>query len=222
MFQKTAFASALLFLMSIAPVCSAADLYGFYLETRTCEVYTGPCFANAEVGIAGKDAIMAWKIEDGSFEGVDLSGLSVVMVLKTEKTLGFRGIRGAGNVKSVLLIDEKANDQQQQALIRFAKKQSDKAGQHVARVDITTIAMNLDYVTYRGQVKAGKSVLLSTRPAVPSDCVCSNESAYYPPLTKVDQALSAVALEGQFTGRGLGTRWSTPNARSAFVATFSY
>ena len=222
MFQKTAFASALLFLMSIAPVCSAADLYGFYLETRTCEVYTGPCFANAEVGIAGKDAIMAWKIEDGSFEGVDLSGLSVVMVLKTEKTLGFRGIRGAGNVKSVLLIDEKANDRQQQALIRFAKKQSDKAGQHVARVDITTISMYLVYVTYRGQVKAGKSVLLSTRPAVPSDCVCSNESAYYPPLTKVDQALSAVALEGQFTGRGLGTRWSTPNARSAFVATFSY
>ncbi|HUG69079.1 MAG TPA: hypothetical protein VMM76_15120, partial [Pirellulaceae bacterium] len=39
-----------------------AEISGHYLETRTCQVYTGPCFANAEVGLAGKEAVMAWRI----------------------------------------------------------------------------------------------------------------------------------------------------------------
>ena len=44
-------------------VSSAVEIRGSYLEARTCDVYTGPCFANGEVGISGKDAIMAWNIQ---------------------------------------------------------------------------------------------------------------------------------------------------------------
>src|SRR5258708_5845621 len=51
----------------------ADEISGNYLETRTCDVYTGPCFANAQVGLTGQQAIMAWSVESGSHEGVDLS-----------------------------------------------------------------------------------------------------------------------------------------------------
>ena len=71
--------SALAVLMTAA-VASAADLKGDYLETRTCDVYTGPCFGNGQGGLTGKDAIMAWSIDRGTYEGVDLAGLKVVVV----------------------------------------------------------------------------------------------------------------------------------------------
>src|ERR1700742_119592 len=69
----------------------AEDLKGDYLETRTCDVYTGPCFANGQVGLTGKDAIMAWSIDRGTYEGVPLAGLKVVAVTTASDTLGFGG-----------------------------------------------------------------------------------------------------------------------------------
>jgi len=78
-------------LVVLAVPAAADDLKGDYLETRTCDVYTGPCFANGQVGLTGRDAMMAWSIDRGSYEGVDLSGLKVVVVTTASDTLGFGG-----------------------------------------------------------------------------------------------------------------------------------
>jgi len=181
-----------------------------------------PCFANAEVGLAGHDAMMAWSIEDGSHLGVDLSGLSVVMVVNASDTLGFKGLESAEKVKSVILVDDKADGQQRVALVEFAKKHGGKAGQSVMRVDTMPIDMHLDREAVTGSLTAGKVLNLETRKARPEDCICSNESAYYPSLAKLDSAVPGVAIEGKFSGRGLGTRWSIPDSRSTYLGLFSY
>ncbi|MBI5757839.1 MAG: hypothetical protein HZA46_04910, partial [Planctomycetales bacterium] len=41
----------------------AAQITGEYIEARTCDVYTGPCFANGEVGTTGNEAVLAWKVD---------------------------------------------------------------------------------------------------------------------------------------------------------------
>ena len=82
--------------------------------------------------------------------------------------------------------------------------------------------MSLNTDDLAGHLEAVKSVKVVTRKAKPEDCICSNESAYYPPLVKVENFAPGVTIEGEFKGRGLGTRWSTPNARSAYMATFVY
>lgn len=197
-------------------------LRGVYLETRTCQVYTGPCFANAETGIAGRDAIMAWKIQSGEQDGLDLAGLSVVVVVRSANTLGFQGLEGAKELRSVVLVDERADEVQRAALVEFARRHSGPAGDAAVRVDVRPITMQLDVVTLNGEVRAGDEVSLKTRKARPGDCICSNEVAYYPPLASVDQFVPGVTLEGEFKGRGLGTRWSTPNDRSAYMGTFAY
>jgi len=214
--------AASLFLTLLATSSFADGVSGNYLEARTCQVYTGPCFANAEIGIAGKEAIMAWNIEQGQQGGVDLAGLNVVVVVAASDTLAFRGIEDARSVKSIILVDRKANAQQRAALIEFARRNSGKAGESVQRIDVAPIAMNLDTTKLTGQLTAGKSVKLSTRKANPKDCICSNESAYYPPLAGVDRCVAGVTIDGGFSGRGLGTQWSIPDSRSAFMATFAY
>ena len=66
----------------LSGISTASEVSGTYIEARTCQVYTGPCFANGEVGLAGKNAVMSWSIEQGSHAGVDLSGLSVTVVVQ--------------------------------------------------------------------------------------------------------------------------------------------
>ena len=77
-----------LVLAGMAPAAVAASIEGDYLEARTADVYTGPCFANGEVNLAGKDAVLAWHVRRGSWNGTPLDGLGVVAVVRASATLG--------------------------------------------------------------------------------------------------------------------------------------
>jgi len=203
-------------------LASAGEISGKYLETRTCQVYTGPCFANSETAMAGREAVMAWNIEEGQRGEVDLAGLSVVLVVRADDTLGHQGLDDPKTVRSALIVDEKATPEQREALIEFAKDHAGRAGKDIVRVDDAPISMSLDTADLRGNLAAGKIVKLSTRKARPTDCICTNEVAYYPPLAKVDRFAAGVSIEAEYSGKGLGTRWSTPNSRSAYMGEFVY
>ena len=60
--------------LGVGTLAQGADISGEYLEARSCDIYTGPCFANGEIGITGKEAVMAWKVDEGSWAGQDLAG----------------------------------------------------------------------------------------------------------------------------------------------------
>ena len=55
----------------LAQTAVASEIVGHYMEARTCQVYTGPCFANGEVGVTGKDAVMAWSIQSGRHNDIE-------------------------------------------------------------------------------------------------------------------------------------------------------
>jgi hypothetical protein len=207
---------------ALVTATASAEVSGTYLEARTCQVYTGPCFANGEVNLAGKDAVMAWSIAEGTHNGVDLTGLNVVMALKADKTFAHQGINDVLQLKTVIFIDDRADSSQREALADFARSHSGRAGDAVVRVEPTPIQMSLDVLELRGHLEAGKNVKLVTRKARPGDCICSNESAFYPPLAQVENFAPGVTIEGEFSGGGLGSKWSIPDSRSAYMATFRY
>jgi hypothetical protein len=197
-----------------------AEIEGDYIEARTCDVYTGPCFANGQIGLTGKDAVMAWNVFKGDFQGVDLKGLSVVLVVSGSETLAHQGLEDPAELKSLLIVDEEATPQQRDALIAFAKAQTGKAAECVTSVKTAPIDMKLDTFELCGSLKAGKFADLSVRKAGEDDCICSNERGYYPPLASLENAVPGVATEGQVTARELNTRWSIPGTRSVYLGTF--
>ena len=220
---KSSCLSALV-LALVAGVAPAAEISGDYLELRTCDVYTGPCFANAEVGLTGRQAMLAWNIEQGRHNDVDLTGLKVVLSVNASDTLGFGGglVCNPDPIKSVVLVDERASASQRDALVDFVKTHAARVAGEVVRVDALPIDMQLDHVNMVGKLQAGGVAEVLTRQLGIGDCVCTNEMVFYPPLTKVDNFAPAYTEAGKFSGRGLGVRWSTPKARSAFLATFAY
>lgn len=205
-------------------LATASDISGDYLETRTCDIYTGPCFANAQVGLTGQDAVLAWSVERGSHEGVDLAGLKVVAVVRANDTLGFGGGLQVNPypIKSVILVDEQASLEQRAALVSFVKQHAANVVGDVVRVSALPIDMQLDHVEMVGLLTAGSEVELTTREMGEGDCVCTNEVVFYPPLADVQNSEPAFTVAGRFAGRGLGTQWSIPSTRSSFLATFAY
>lgn len=209
-------------LAAMPALANAGEISGNYLEARTCQIYTGPCFANAEINLTGKDALMAWNIEEGRQGDVDLAGLSVVVVVTASDTLANGGVNDPKEIKSAIIVDAKATAEQREALVAFAKEHAGRATEKVARIDAAPIAMSLDTLNLTGSLTAGNSVKLVTRKCGQKDCICCNEEAYYPPLAQVTHFAPGVAVEGSFSGKGLGTSWSVPQSRSAYMATFNY
>ena len=65
-----------------------------YVEARTAEVFTGGCIMNGEAATTGREALLAWKVDRGSFDGVALDGLAVVAAVAGDTNLGIREIGG--------------------------------------------------------------------------------------------------------------------------------
>jgi hypothetical protein len=195
---------------------------GDYLEVRSCDVYTGPCFANAEMGLAGKEGILVWSIREGAWRGVALDGLTVIAVVSTDATLGDLGTQPRAG-RAVLIVDAKADARQQQALAGLARSQAGRLIAEVVEVKTAPIEARLGGCDRSGcaAVKAGALVEIATRCFGSKDHVCGNEETYYPPLTAVQHAAPAFTELAAYRGDGLGLTWEGTGQRSAFIGTFS-
>lgn len=202
---------------------SAHNIYGNYVEARTADVYTGPCFANSEVGLVGNLAVFGWKVTKGSWQGTDLDGLSVVGVVRAHHTLG-DVYESAYPVKAIIIVDSRADTEQRLALQSFAKYMAGDLLQDVVRVDYQPIELTFadnNIHSMQASLTAGNLAKISTRALTEGDHICHNEEVWYRPLTKLDHAMPAYALANQFAGQGLGTTWSNPDKRSSFIGSFS-
>jgi hypothetical protein len=200
------------------------QLRGEYIEARTADVFTGPCFANSEVELVGNLAVFGWKINAGTFEGVKLDGLSVVGVVRAANTLG-NVHQTAYPVKSVVIIDERATPEQRLALKSFAQRMGGDLLQDIVKVNYEAIDLTVEGNNIHGAkatLTAGSLAKIQTRAINEGDHLCSNEITWYGPLTKLDHAMPAYALAHSYKGKELDTTWSSPEKRSAFVGQFQY
>src|SRR4029453_973886 len=200
----------------------AGQISGDYVETRNADVYTGHCFANAEVGLTGTQATLGWRIRTGDWKGVPLDGLAIVAVAKASATLG-DPFNNPDPAKSVLIVDEKANEDQKCALAEFAKAMGGRLLENVVLVQSAPISLEVGEASKHGSVvlQAGTLARIQTRALGDKDHLCGNESTYYPPLTELSHAMPAYTLSEEYRGSGLGLEWRINDKRSAFVGTFS-
>ncbi|MCH7908328.1 MAG: DUF1326 domain-containing protein [Candidatus Hydrogenedentes bacterium] len=204
------------------PNAQAPTIEGNYVEVRSCDVYTGYCFVNAELGLTGEEAILTWDITKGSWDNVDLSGLQVIAVIRASATLGDRD-HDALPAKSVVILDRDASDRQREALLSFVREMAGPLVNDIVRVDTLDIDVAMDSCTEEvcATVKAGDTVNIVTRCIDSGDKVCGNEEAYFAPLTDVQNARVHFTERDRFAGKGLGVTWDGSGRRSAYLATFS-
>ena len=192
---------------------------GVYVEARTAEVFTGGCIMNSEAETMGKQAVLAWKVDRGSFNGVTLDGLSVVAALSGDHNLGMIEMGGEKPaVRSAVYVDQRANPAQQIALVAMANELSKGLVGTIVQVAPAPI----QFADHGSEiaVTAGNASL-EVNKHLTHDPTCGAQ-LWFHPLASVDNATVGVADAHAFTGSSLGTKWSDPNKRSAFFGTFSY
>ncbi|MDR3674827.1 MAG: DUF1326 domain-containing protein [Acidobacteriota bacterium] len=210
-----------LFLLSAWAVPGSAALKGDYIEARSSDVFTGPCFAMSEVSLTGQEAILAWKVQEGDWKGVSLNGLSVVAVVRANATLG-DPYHNPYPARSVLIVDSRATSQQRIALAAFAASMAGDLLDHVVRVETAPIQITVEHGDHHGAAKlvAGKFAQIETRSLCQGDHLCGNESVFYPPLVSLVHSMPAFTLDSSYSGQGLGEVWKNVDKRSAFVGSF--
>ena len=208
-------------LATVAFATSKPQISGQYVETRSADVYVGQCFANSEMNLTGQEAIVAWHVGEGSWDGVSLNGLTIVGAIKAQATLG-DPYGKPYPAKSVLIVDKQATLEQRQALINFAQEMGGELLQHVVKVVDAPIDMEVAQGQHstRARLQAGDVVTVETRAIGEKDHLCGNEDTFYPPLTQTAHAMPAVAMTDQYLGNDLNETWTLHDKRSAFVGTF--
>jgi hypothetical protein len=217
--MKRTLALAALALFAASAPLSAAGLTGSYIEARTCDVWTGPCFANAEMNLGGKHAVMGWKVDKGNLDGVRLDGLGVVAVVAARDTLG---LKQTGPAKAVLIVDRRADSAQREALVRLARRQGGDLVRNVVAVE--SAAIDLDVC---GCAEGGCGTLVAGAARIRTRClddkhdkICGNESAFYPPLARGVKVRPAMAVEHTYSGKGAGETWEDADRRGAYLGSF--
>src|SRR5438477_3631188 len=218
---------ALISILALAATASFAGnqtpaISGDYLEVRSCDVYTGPCFANAEMNLTGKEGMLLWSVREGTWKGTKVDGLRVMAVVHSDATMGDVDFEcRSGN--AILIVDNKADARQKEALTDFARTMADKLISKVVAVRTAPIEAKLGKCTAGGcaSVKAGNLVEISTSCLGAKHNVCGNEETYYPPLSKVEGAYPVFTDLASFNGAGLVVTWQISGKRSAFLASFS-
>ncbi|HZU37935.1 MAG TPA: DUF1326 domain-containing protein [Gemmataceae bacterium] len=206
-------------LFAVAPARSAG-ISGEYIEARTCDVWAAPCFANGEMNLAGKNALMAWKVKHGTLDGVRLDGLAVAAVISASDTIG---LQQTASSKAFLLVDERANAKQRAALIQLAKKQGGDFVRRVVGVRSAPFDLGLGHCKEGGcaHLEIGKLARVETRCIdCKADKKCGNEVEFYPPLGRDVNVKAAMATENTFTGSAFRETWKEANRRGAYVGTF--
>src|ERR1700737_203491 len=211
----------LIVILGVSALVSAQQIRGDYLETRSADIYTGACVANGEVNLVGNEAILAWHIRSGSWNGVPLEGLTVAAAVRANGTLG-DPYENPLPAKAVLLVDDQATAPQRVALTSFAQHMGGELLKNVEQV----IAIQMELVVNAerhgaARFRAGQFATVQTRSIGDSDHLCGNEVTYYPPLTELKHSMPAVALTDTYTGPGLGVSWNLHGKRSAFVGAFA-
>jgi hypothetical protein len=197
-----------------------AAVTGEYVEARTAEVFAGGCVMSSEAETVGRQAVMAWRIASGSHQGVSLDGLSVVAAIAGDGNLGIRELGGTApsHTRAALIVDDRATAAQRRSLVSLVASMTRGLVDEVVEIKTAPIRFTS---TAQAVVVQAADARLAVQRHVHHDVNCG-AMQWFRPLAAGTDASIGFADVHTFSGQALGTRWSHPNKKSAFVGSFSY
>lgn len=189
---------------------------GDYLEACSCAV-SCPCVFLAPATEEACDLFIAWRIDRGEKDGVDLAGLNAALAVHTPKQMT------DGNWRVALYLDDRASSEQQEALAAIF---SGQAGGHMANVapliaevtGVEAVPIQFESSNGKGSVRVGDVLTMRAEQSVGMDgqnpSVITN-----PPFGAVPQPVrQGRSVEVRYDGA-----WTfSTQGRNAFFTEFTY
>lgn len=190
-------------------------LKGDYLEARTASVFAGPCHYNGELTTTGREAEMAWHIQEGAWKGTSLSGLSALASIVSDANLQDE----TAARRATLYIDSKATPAQFEALSAALQARYGNAFGKVVAVKRAPISFAHTGETYRVEAKGVTKLSVE---AMPNHECCKQPSlVWYKPLIELKDRRVGYTRESGIQDNTLGVTWTKNDQNTAFYGTFT-
>jgi len=177
------------------------EVIGDYIEGRSNHVYGCYCEWSGEGVTGGREAILAWAIREGSFEGTSLAGLRMAAVIVGESTLSM----GEAPRTSILFFDSAALPAQRQAGERLLRWRYARLLGQVRNVHSVPIQFRREADS--ATLGVGEMLTLTMRRAVLPDDVLQGATLWYDPFIPLVEATLGTTLNNKYWGGDFDQRW---------------
>lgn len=191
----------------------SVSVRGDYVEVRTASVFAGACHYNGEVTTTGRDAMMAWNVTSGSWQGVDLTGVRALAVVTSDSNLSDVGSAR----QSEVVIDSRASRSQSLAMLNALK--SKYAATLGTITSIRSAPVKFERKSGTFSVAADDATV--TVSALPNDLCCKMPNlVWYKPLVGLEDRKVGYTSKASYSG-SIAEPWSRSGENSAFYGSFS-
>jgi hypothetical protein len=192
----------------------SVSLRGDYVEVRTASVFAGACHYNGEVVTTGRDALMAWNVTSGKWQGVDLAGVRVFAIVSADQNLG----EANAARQAEIIIDSSASRTQALAVTNALKEKYAASLGKIVEVRTAPITFERTGRTYA--VVTNEAAI--NVEAMPNDLCCKMPNlVWYTPLVGLENRKVGYTSKALYSGKVVGEPWSRSGENSAFYGTFS-
>jgi len=190
------------------------SLRGDYVEVRTASVFAGACHYNGEVVTTGRDAMMAWNVTSGKWQGVDLSGVRAMAIVSSDANLSENNAAR----QSEIIVDSNASRAQALAVLNALREKYAASLGNVVAVHSAPISFARNGRTYA--VVTNEAAI--NVEAMPNDLCCKMPNlVWYTTLVGLESRKVGYTSNASYSGRVVGEPWSRSGENSAFYGTFS-
>jgi len=207
--------SALLGALVFGSSAESVSIKGDYVEVRTASVFAGACHFNGEVTTTGRDALMAWNVTSGKWNGIDLAGVRAIAIVTSDANLSDQDAAR----RSEIIIDRAASHFQAVAMLEILKtKQTASLGKIVA---VLSAPISFDHNGSSYAVNAGRLASINVE-AMPNDLCCKMPNlVWYSPLVPLSNRKVGYTTNALYSGDSLGEPWQRSGENSAFYGSFA-
>ena len=200
--------------VALTSQAESTSITGDYVEVRTASVFAGACHYNGEVTTTGRDALMAWNVTSGSWDGVDLKGMRAIAVVSADDNLSnAQALR-----RSELIIDKGASHAQAVAMLSALKNRYAETLGEIMSVRSAPIEFKHNGKTY--EVSSSEAAI--NVEAMPNDLCCRMPNLiWYSPLVPVGQRKVGYTIKALYAGHTVGDTWQRAGENSAFYGSFT-
>lgn len=190
------------------------SLKGDYVEVRTASVFAGACHYNGEVTTTGREAMMAWNVTSGKWQGIELTGVRVLAIVSSESNLGEKNAAR----QSELIIDS-ASRAQALAMLNAIKANYAASLGNIVKVRTAPIKFVRDGKTF---AVAADDASINVE-GMPNDLCCKMPNlVWYTPLVGLENRKVGYTTNATYSGDTVGDAWSNSGENSAFYGSFSF
>lgn len=190
------------------------SMRGDYVEVRTASVFAGACHYNGEVVTTGRDAMMAWNVTNGNWQGVDLNGVRAIAIVSSDANLSENNAART----SEIIVDSNASRAQAVAMVNALKEKYAATLGTVAVVRSEPIRFERNGRNYN-VVSNEASMAVE---AMPNDLCCKMPNlVWYTPLVGIENRKVGYTTKALYNGKVVSEPWSRSGENSAFYGTFS-